>query len=95
MATSPLTDKNPKDHILFVAHPPGVSLTAAGRDNTGHRVFDSTVPFPTTTFPSDHAVLFATFHNLGDADAMRDDGDARCAAEDWAAAFEVTARETA
>jgi hypothetical protein len=56
-ATSALTDKHPKDHIVYR----GDSFTArlVARDNTGEGEFIDDVPFPTLAFPSDHALVCA------------------------------------
>jgi hypothetical protein len=56
--TSPLTDRNPKDFILFKK---GLfTPTALSSDNDGSGNFDASAPFPTLAFPSDHAVLSST-----------------------------------
>lgn len=62
-AESPLTDKNPKDHVLFqvgeVDRAEGFVVNFVSRDNTGDGVFLPDVPFPTIGFPSDHAIVCA------------------------------------
>ena len=56
--TSPLTDRNPKDFILFKT---GLfTPTALSSDNDGSGNFDASAPFPTLAFPSDHALLSST-----------------------------------
>lgn len=64
LGTSPKTDKDPKDWILFTkSH--WTSL-GAWRDNTGKGplpgAWEDDVMFPTLTFPSDHAVISALLH---------------------------------
>jgi hypothetical protein len=66
-ATSPLTDRNPKDHVVFRApstgggpgpdRGPGFRVNLVTRDNTGDGNFMPDAPFPTLRFPSDHAVV--------------------------------------
>jgi hypothetical protein len=86
-ASSDMTDKNPKDHILFrdpalfdlnedtagygtgedprkvlyvgQKRGPGFSCRFVSRDNTGRGRFVSDAPFPTMSFPSDHAIVTA------------------------------------
>lgn len=62
-AESPLTDKNPKDHVLFqvgeVDQSEGFVVNFVSRDNTGDGDFLPDVPFPTIGFPSDHAIVCA------------------------------------
>jgi len=71
--TSPLTDRNPKDFILFKK---GAFVPKAiGSDNDGSKGFDAAAPFPTLSFPSDHAVLSATLE-LGQANAAAAEGGA-------------------
>lgn len=56
--TSPLTDRHPKDFILFRKmdfSPAGFEI-----DNSGAHSYDEAAPIPTLTFPSDHAVLSTT-----------------------------------
>ena len=55
--TSPATDKHPKDHILF--RPGTFDCRIVTRDNTGEGEFLDDAPFPTLTFPSDHALVCA------------------------------------
>ena len=58
--TSPLVDRNPKDFLLFTP----ASLEPVGpaqRDNTGRKEFIDMMDMPTLTFPSDHALVHATF----------------------------------
>lgn len=78
-ATSPLTDRNPKDHIVF-SSVAGVKLfggmPGAGgcdegfrtkivsRDNRGDGTFAEETPFPTLQFPSDHALVCAELELL-------------------------------
>ena len=56
-ATSPATDKHPKDHILFRLGT--FECRIVTRDNTGEGEFVDDAPFPTLTFPSDHALVCA------------------------------------
>ena len=56
--SSPLTDRNPKDFILFKTGE--FQAVALSSDNDGAGSFDAAAPFPTLTFPSDHAVLGTT-----------------------------------
>ena len=70
-AYSPLTDRNPKDHILFQTSSctsdlvgcevqrTGFSAKTVSRDNTGTGTFLPRTPFPTLNFPSDHAIVCA------------------------------------
>ena len=70
-AYSPLTDRNPKDHILFQTSSctsdqvgremqrTGFSAKTVSRDNTGTGTFLPRTPFPTMNFPSDHAIVCA------------------------------------
>ena len=64
--TSKLTDKNPKDHILFESTTSHLRNVSGGkevrakyvfRDNTGDGNFIADMPFPTSSFPSDHAIV--------------------------------------
>jgi hypothetical protein len=54
-AASPATDKHPKDHIVFRAGT--FECRIVTRDNTGEGEFLDDAPFPTLTFPSDHALV--------------------------------------
>lgn len=56
-ATSPSTDKHPKDHIVFRLGTFDCRIVT--RDNTGEGEFVDDTPFPTLTFPSDHALVCA------------------------------------
>jgi hypothetical protein len=56
-ATSSSTDKHPKDHIVFRLGTFDVRIVT--RDNTGEGEFVDDTPFPTLTFPSDHALVCA------------------------------------
>ena len=67
--TSKLTDKNPKDHILFGSTTSHLRNVSGGkevrakyvfRDNTGDGNFIADMPFPTSSFPSDHAIVCET-----------------------------------
>ena len=70
-AYSPLTDRNPKDHIIFQTSScksdlvgrevqrTGFSAKTVSRDNTGTGTFIPRTPFPTLNFPSDHAIVCA------------------------------------
>jgi hypothetical protein len=71
-ATSPLTDRHPKDHVVFSrgyragAGAKSGSRAMAGfraklvsRDNSGDGTFLPDAPFPTLRFPSDHAAVCA------------------------------------
>lgn len=58
MESSPLTDKHPKDHIVFGSN--SFSTQIVQRDNTGDGQFIDDTPFPTMSFPSDHALVCAT-----------------------------------
>ena len=69
-AKSPLTDKNPKDHIVFRAgdfraYAGGCVSGVVSRDNTGEGIFDAHIPFPTLTFPSDHAIVCVDLEIVG------------------------------
>ena len=69
-AKSPLTDKNPKDHIVFRAgdlraYAGGCVSGVVSRDNTGEGIFDADIPFPTLNFPSDHAIVCADLEIVG------------------------------
>ena len=56
--TSPLTDRNPKDFLLF--SPSAFDVTEpCVRDCTGAKTFDASSYLPTLTFPSDHAIVSA------------------------------------
>lgn len=48
-------DKNPKDFILFDQD--RFEVVDVRRDNTGTREFEPEILYPTTAFPSDHAIL--------------------------------------
>ena len=54
-ASSPATDKHPKDHVVFRAGT--FECRIVTRDNTGEGEFLDDAPFPTLTFPSDHALV--------------------------------------
>ena len=56
--TSPLVDRNPKDHILFYEKDAKLHAPPT-RDNTGRGFYDNDIMFPTLTFPSDHAITKA------------------------------------
>ena len=56
--TSPLVDRNPKDHILFYEKDAKLAAPPT-RDNTGRGFYDNDIMFPTLTFPSDHAITKA------------------------------------
>ena len=57
-ATSKLTDRNPKDYVVF--DKAVFSAVDVGVDNTGDAARSySDAPFPTLAFPSDHGVLRA------------------------------------
>ena len=56
--TSPLVDRNPKDHILFYKKDAKLAAPPT-RDNTGRGFYDNDIMFPTLTFPSDHAITKA------------------------------------
>eukprot|EP00192_Tetraselmis_astigmatica_P006288 CAMPEP_0117670250 /NCGR_PEP_ID=MMETSP0804-20121206/12632_1 /TAXON_ID=1074897 /ORGANISM="Tetraselmis astigmatica, Strain CCMP880" /LENGTH=518 /DNA_ID=CAMNT_0005478495 /DNA_START=155 /DNA_END=1711 /DNA_ORIENTATION=- len=53
--TSPLTDRNPKDFILY--RPEDFVHEVTIRDNTGSKTYDDEMPFPTLDFPSDHGIV--------------------------------------
>jgi hypothetical protein len=53
--TSMLTDRNPKDFILFRSADFVKEVTI--KDNTGRKEYDEDTPFPTLDFPSDHGVV--------------------------------------
>eukprot|EP00457_Paulinella_chromatophora_P001294 gb/GEZN01001296.1/.p1 GENE.gb/GEZN01001296.1/~~gb/GEZN01001296.1/.p1 ORF type:complete len:878 (+),score=168.53 gb/GEZN01001296.1/:176-2809(+) len=53
--TSPLSDRNPKDFILF--RNTTFKYMDSIRDNTGHGKFTEQMMFPTLSFPSDHAIV--------------------------------------
>ena len=73
----PPTDHHPKDFILFKK---GAFVPKAiGSDNDGSKGFDAAAPFPTLSFPSDHAVLSATLE-LGQPNAAAAEGGASEAA---------------
>lgn len=57
-ATSSLTDCHPKDFIVFSQGSFGIARHAV-RDNTGRGEFVEEMDFPTSTFPSDHAIVSA------------------------------------
>ena len=65
--TSELTDRHPKDYILFTAG--RLVPSDVGSDNTGSRDFVHDAPFPTMKFPSDHAVLRCTLNFPATAEA--------------------------
>lgn len=60
--TSPNTDRNPKDFIIFRQG----QLTAGefGLDNSGARTYDPKSPIPGTNFPSDHCALWTTVETV-------------------------------
>uniref|UniRef100_A0A061RKH8 Uncharacterized protein n=1 Tax=Tetraselmis sp. GSL018 TaxID=582737 RepID=A0A061RKH8_9CHLO len=53
--TSPLTDRNPKDFILFSEKDFVKEVTI--KDNTGSKDYKEDIPFPTLDFPSDHGIV--------------------------------------
>lgn len=57
--TSKLTDRNPKDYIVFSVDHFGCSPLNTKVDNTGRYAFEDQ-PFPTYAFPSDHAIISTT-----------------------------------
>jgi hypothetical protein len=57
--TSQLSDINPKDFLLFSGSTFELA-TPACRDNTGEGKFVAGMSMPTLSFPSDHAVMYAT-----------------------------------
>ena len=58
-ATSKLTDRNPKDYVVFDANVFAAADVAV--DNTGDAARSyRDAPFPTLDFPSDHGVLRTT-----------------------------------
>ena len=59
MQTCALTDKHPKDHIVFGGDKFS-RVQIVMRDNTGDGTFVEDAPFPTLSFPSDHALVCAT-----------------------------------
>jgi len=63
--TSPLTDRNPKDFILF--HPTDFVKEVTIKDNTGKKEYDEEAPFPTLDFPSDHGVVATALRVLTEA----------------------------
>jgi len=66
----PNTDRNPKDYIVFDAKQL-VPASPPERDNTGVRgIFDPTAPFPSLTFPSDHAALLSVLRPVGTTGAV-------------------------
>eukprot|EP00873_Tetraselmis_striata_P021728 jgi/Tetstr1/441992/TSEL_003142.t1 len=58
--TSSLTDRNPKDFILFTNEHFEVTI----KDNTGAKTYDEEAPFPTLDFPSDHGVVASALRVL-------------------------------
>ena len=77
--TSKLTDRNPKDFILFRAA--DFVKEVSIKDNTGHKSYDEDAPFPTLDFPSDHGIIATALRVL-----MKPDAEAAPAAEEGAAA---------
>eukprot|EP00873_Tetraselmis_striata_P000605 jgi/Tetstr1/420869/TSEL_011942.t1 len=60
--TSSLTDRNPKDFILFTKEHFVKEVTI--KDNTGAKTYDEEAPFPTLDFPSDHGVVASALRVL-------------------------------
>uniref|UniRef100_A0A6U1J5H5 Endonuclease/exonuclease/phosphatase domain-containing protein n=1 Tax=Tetraselmis chuii TaxID=63592 RepID=A0A6U1J5H5_9CHLO len=60
--TSSLTDRNPKDFILFSKEHFVKEVTI--KDNTGAKSYDEDMPFPTLDFPSDHGVVASALRVL-------------------------------
>ena len=56
LQTSKLTDRNPKDLIIYPESDFVFMDHSLQRDNNGRGFFDD-APFPTLEFPSDHAFL--------------------------------------
>ena len=56
LQTSKLTDRNPKDLIIYPESDFVFMDHSSQRDNNGRGFFDD-APFPTLEFPSDHAFL--------------------------------------
>ena len=48
------TDKHPKDYVAATGT---LECRIVTRDNTGEGEFRDDAPFPTLTFPSDHALV--------------------------------------
>lgn len=57
--TSKLTDRNPKDYIVFSVDQFTCPPLKTKVDNTGRYAFEDQ-PFPTFAFPSDHAIISTT-----------------------------------
>lgn len=67
--SSPLTDRNPKDFLLFSPAAFDVGEPSV-RDCTGEKTFDPSSYLPTLAFPSDHAIVSASLvFKGGPADA--------------------------
>lgn len=56
-------DKNPKDFIVFFDN--DYSVVRTSKDNTGRGIFVPNLIFPTTSFPSDHAITYTVLRKTG------------------------------
>jgi len=59
MSSSPLVDRNPKDHILYIPQEWSVVEGSLHRDNTGRGEFDEGI-MPSLRWPSDHSMITVT-----------------------------------
>jgi len=65
MESSPLVDRNPKDHIIYVPREWEVVEGSLGRENTGTGAFSNGI-MPSLIWPSDHALSFVTLRRTAD-----------------------------